>query len=904
MMDKIPLPAGPRGSRPARRLVGSATRASDIAVGSSSSSSRPSVKKLSSAREAVIVELPATLWGIISTWLLPCEFLRLLTCRHDMVPDVWRSRLWHFFCHFAGFVRMPLHGSDVHTDHYVESLHDRRSSSCSSGLGLMECPILQVDFETTFKRNAWAKVHGRHFFSWVRVGPEELRLAIPEAEAIAEATGDLWDGSCSVALLRSALRQVLPLSDDSFRLRELVMGREGVLLKNSTFFRGESNARAVVECLTKSASGKTWRLPPTVEQKNGQLEAKTCDAGPLARARTSGWMVELTLCPEEAQADEAQPPCLEALRCDTRWLHVAAEKPESAVTVRDLCKAISAELQLLGGERLHSWPSSTQNSRMPADDVQPGWDLVRDLRWTQSEKLFLREVRVPYRPETDKWKLDTEESTGVAQRSSEASSHAQARLQTHRVVVFERCALRLPLKLRSTKCNKRWTSASASLAASLASLPTQVSSGLARNPGTLGTVIDSVTNCFAYPSTSLSSSICSDSNADSGIAHSRHVLFTTSGVRQFEFHPVRPEILLLGKKSGTAEIVNYETDTQTHCTQVDAHPILGLSWLNQHPQRAVVAASQSGVIKFLRYDELNHGRMESIEMDSFEHLSSLSMNCTDDYFMTSGFCTDVGLYDVFTGRRINTFQTLHHNFINILRFAHRTPHMFATASFDNTCKVWDLREPIVSGHKPAICLNTGTLNVMCCFCPNDSRVLVSGVDDALRQFDLRVAECRGTKFPVPAMNSSINYRRSLYLAGGRVVASVATNETLLRLFDSEAPHRCAGQINFRNMSLQKPEAPATAHTEGKPRLAGRLSNLPFNHSVFLGRRVPARGGSAPPRQQEPSPAGPTVEYLQSLRCHPTDPTLLGAIVAASEPTPESLVTTIRFEDQTGGIVGG
>lgn len=906
------LPTKPRGSRHSRRPPGSFTRAAEMptgsSAGSSASGSRPSVRKAKSELDPVFGELPTALWGIIAAGLLPREFACLLAGRRHVVPDVFRSRLWRFFCHFAGFVRMPLHESVQQAAYHGECSHGG-GSSCSSD----SCFRVEVDWETLFKSNAWATVKGKHLSSWIRVGPEELRLAIPRRVALSDAEAaaaptDLWDGFCSADLLRRALRLVLLHGDDDIRIRELVMGREGMLLKHSAFFKGESTAGAVLECPTDtvSPSGKTWRLPPTMQQQDCEVDAGACVMSQHMMARRGGWIIELAPFPEDSQAETALPTFLEAIRFGTRWLHVAAEKAASAVTVRDLCKAISVELELLGEERLDVWPASMQNPMLPADEVQPGWELVRDLRWTQSEKLLLREVRVPYHPETDKWKFDSEECAGSAQRRVGALSCAQAKPRLHRVVVFERCALRLPAKERSTKCATRWTSASACLAASLAALPMRMSSGQASEDRTPGSVLDRLTDCVVDPPTPSSSSRCCssdvDQNTDSGIAHSRQLQFTTSGVRQFEFHPVRPEILLLGKKSGTAEIVDHETDTQTHSTQIDVHPILGLSWLNQHPQRAVVAASQSGVIKFLRYDELNHGKMESVEMDSFAHLSSLSMNCTDDYFMTSGFCTDVGLYDVFTGRRINTFQMLHHNFINILRFAHRTPHVFSTASFDNTCKVWDLREPIISGHKPVMCLSTGALNVMCCFCPDDSRVLVSGVDDALREFDLRQGGSMGTKFPVPAMNSSINYRRSLYLAGGRVVASVATNETLLRLYDAGAPHRSLGQIDFRNMSMQKPEP--SAHVEVEHRRAGRLPALSWRNSSVLPRGASMRGVSARPEEPTPATARPEVEYLQSLRCHPTDPTLLGAIVAASEPTPESLVTTIRFEKPTGGIVGG
>mmetsp|Transcript_46206 Transcript_46206/g.83213 ORF Transcript_46206/g.83213 Transcript_46206/m.83213 type:complete len:284 (+) Transcript_46206:2-853(+) len=282
--------------------------------------------------------------------------------------------------------------------------------------------------------------------------------------------------------------------------------------------------------------------------------------------------------------------------------------------------------------------------------------------------------------------------------------------------------------------------------------------------------------------------------------------------------------------------------------------------------------------------------MDQVELEPFSHLSSLSMNCTDDFFMTSGFCVDVGLYNVMTGRRMKTFRSLHQNFINILRFAHRSPHLFATASFDHTCKVWDLRDPNIHADKPAMCCSTETLNVMCSFAPDDSRLLVSGVDEALKQFDLRM-HGQGTSFPVPATNSSINYRRSLYMAGGNVVATVATNESYLRLYDAMTPHRCLGQIDFRNMLL-KPQPRSPAPHRGR-RLSFR-SSAP--HMSRLIRPVSHMSQADVPTDQDSE--GPHVEYLQSLRCHPSDPSLLGALVAASEPNPESYIAAIQLEEAT------
>lgn len=62
---------------------------------------------------------------------------------------------------------------------------------------------------------------------------------------------------------------------------------------------------------------------------------------------------------------------------------------------------------------------------------------------------------------------------------------------------------------------------------------------------------------------------------------------------------------------------------------VDQFPILGLSWFHTLPQWAVVGGSQAGGIHFLHYDEGRPGVMDSVELEPFQHLSSLSMNCRE-----------------------------------------------------------------------------------------------------------------------------------------------------------------------------------------------------------------------------------------------------------------------------------
>jgi len=685
--------------------------------------------------------------------------MRLLTCSRGLVLRHERDRLWHFFCHFAGYAR-----------------RDEGD--------LPSCTVL-LDWQRLFRENALAEAEPTvHLFAWLRIGAEELRLSVKQEVAM-QMNQD--QGLFSPELLARQLSRLV-LEESPFRLRDVVVGRPGLAARAVGFYPHGSVTKTMAEF---PALGETlpWRPPEPSH-----------DVGPQGLGRQDGWLVELHS------------------GSSRQWLLVAEEKPAASVTLRDLCKAVDAELPRLGF-RAQCWLSSLQDPTRPAD-AELGQELLRDLRWTQAERLELHEVRLGglRRP----W-LDEE--------APQVPNQAVVLLQRH-------TTRRLESRFRAAE---------------------------------------------ERPATHAARREKTDPElADTEVPHARRLLLTSRGVRQFEYHPVRPGTLLVGKKDGTAGIIDYDSDVMSHSCAVDQFPILGLSWFHTLPQWAVVGGSQAGVIRFLRYDEGSPGTMHSAELEPFQHLSSLSMNCTDDFFMTSGFCVDVGLYDVITGRRCKTFRNLHQNFINILRFSHRTPQIFATASFDHTCKVWDLRDPGLCADKPIFSCPGNTLNVMCAFASDDNRLLVSGVDEELREFDLRKGGM-GSKFPVPSLGSSINYRRSLYIAGGNTVATVATNESLLRFYDAEGDHRPLGTIDFRTMLLKQ---------EGQ----ACPENCLFRWHNYRPRWVPVMGSC---QESHPDRLYPRVEYLQSLRCHPSQPHLLSALVAASEPSPEAYVAAVELKALPG-----
>mmetsp|Transcript_102674 Transcript_102674/g.306650 ORF Transcript_102674/g.306650 Transcript_102674/m.306650 type:complete len:977 (-) Transcript_102674:413-3343(-) len=351
--------------------------------------------------------------------------------------------------------------------------------------------------------------------------------------------------------------------------------------------------------------------------------------------------------------------------------------------------------------------------------------------------------------------------------------------------------------------------------------------------------------------------------------------------RQFEFHPTLPEVMLTGDKKGSVNILNLDTSEVHPPLVVGMCPLLGLVWMRHHPQRAICGASHSGKIMFLQYDpharpsEPALQRLQTVE--EFPKLSSLSSNCTDDFLLASGISPNIAVYDVQTGKVLHRAHGVHEHFINISRFCHTSPHIFATASFDHTCKVWDLRQPL-SHDRPVKTLNTGSHNVMCVFSPDDKFVLCSGVDTRIMQFEVPSWRQTPAHFPLREPVHRERYRRSTYLATGRHFVTAATEESHMHLMTVDG--RKLGVVDFRGVVRQWAER--AAHREASrgavaeqcclqvPRLAMQLESRVF----------PSRAASHVAAQHRMSLASAQDGMAESVLCavgHPQRNLVQGAV---------------------------
>ncbi|XP_015866401.2 protein DWD HYPERSENSITIVE TO UV-B 1 isoform X1 [Ziziphus jujuba] len=269
--------------------------------------------------------------------------------------------------------------------------------------------------------------------------------------------------------------------------------------------------------------------------------------------------------------------------------------------------------------------------------------------------------------------------------------------------------------------------------------------------------------------------------------------------RQFEYHPSDSSLMVFGTLDGEVVVVNHEKEKiVSYIPSLGAmNSVLGLCWLKKYPTK-LIAGSDNGSLKLYDIHNTPHRIMGSyssagsVTFDEFDQLTSVHVNSTDELFLASGYSRNVALYDISTGRRLHMFTDMHREHINVVKFANHSPSIFVTSSFDQDVKMWDLRQ------KPLRACYTASSsrgNVMVCFSPDDHYLLVSAVDNEIRQL-LAVDGRLHLNFGIAHTGSSQNYTRSYYMNGRDYIISGSCDEHVVRICCAQTGRR------LRDISLE------------------------------------------------------------------------------------------------------
>ncbi|KAJ9170607.1 hypothetical protein P3X46_018703 [Hevea brasiliensis] len=262
--------------------------------------------------------------------------------------------------------------------------------------------------------------------------------------------------------------------------------------------------------------------------------------------------------------------------------------------------------------------------------------------------------------------------------------------------------------------------------------------------------------------------------------------------RQFEYHPSDSSLMVFGTLDGEVVVVNHENGKIVGFIPSTGamNSVLGLCWLKMYPSK-LLAGSDNGSLKLF---DINYMLPKVADIncstgvvgfDDFEPLTSVHVNSTDDQFLASGYSKDVALYDISSRRRIQLFTNMHREPINVAKFAHHSPFIFATSSFDHDVKLWDLRQ---KPEWPCYTASSSRGNVMVCFSPDDQYLLVSAVDNEVKQ--LLTADGRlHMNFEITSTGSAHNYTRSYYMNGRDYIISGSCDENVVRVCCAQTGRR-------------------------------------------------------------------------------------------------------------------
>mmetsp|Transcript_15066 Transcript_15066/g.22790 ORF Transcript_15066/g.22790 Transcript_15066/m.22790 type:complete len:1178 (+) Transcript_15066:3-3536(+) len=205
---------------------------------------------------------------------------------------------------------------------------------------------------------------------------------------------------------------------------------------------------------------------------------------------------------------------------------------------------------------------------------------------------------------------------------------------------------------------------------------------------------------------------------------------------------------------------------------------MGLCWLKQNEDGLLVSTSD-GRPSLYKMD--SRFRLKPvIKFKDFWKAHSVHSNANDTLFAACGTSENVKVLDLKEGKLVRHLRNVHAGAVNVCRFSNTMPNILLSCSLDSTVKLWDLRVPT----SMVMSLRSDRPNVTVSFSPDDTRFVVSAIDNNVSEFTLADGGRSVVHLQVPKTGSTFNYTRSYYTASGNSIVCGSSNDDQLFVCES------------------------------------------------------------------------------------------------------------------------